>query len=79
VLHPDLKWPHWRILLEYEGDGHRENRERWKRDIARKGDFEAAGWLVIRVTADDLFVDRKAFLARVRGYIRLAESRLRAH
>lgn len=78
VLHPDLKWPHWRILLEYEGDGHRTNRGKWKRDIARKGDFEAVGWLVIRVTSDDLFVDRAAFIARVRSYIRIAEARARA-
>lgn len=79
VLHPDLKWPQWRILLEYEGDGHRVNRERWKRDIARKGDLEAAGWLVIRVTSDDLFNDLDGFLARVRGYIGVAESRTRAN
>lgn len=79
VLHPDLKWPQWRILLEYEGDRHRKNRARWKRDIARKGDFEAAGWLVIRVTADDIFVDREAFLARVRGCIRVAEARVGEH
>lgn len=75
VLHPDLKWPHWRILLEYEGDGHRTSREQWRRDITRKGDFEAAGWLVIRVTSDDLFDDREAFIARVRGCIRVAEAR----
>jgi hypothetical protein len=50
----------------------------WKLDIARKGDFEAVGWLVIRVTADDLFVDRAAFIARVRGYIRIAEARERS-
>lgn len=75
VLHPDLKWSQWRILLEYEGDGHRTSREQWRRDIARKGDLEAAGWLVIRVTADDIFGDREAFIARVRGVIRVAEAR----
>lgn len=77
VLHPDLKWRRWRTLLEYEGDGHRTDRRRWKHDLARKGDFEAAGWIVIRVTSDDLFVDRAAFIARVRGVIRLAERRRR--
>ncbi|MCD2442775.1 hypothetical protein LQ757_10870 [Agromyces sp. SYSU K20354] len=76
VLHPDLKWRDVRILFEYEGDGHRTDRRRWKQDLARKGDFEAAGWIVIRVTSDDLFVDRAAFIARVRSVIRLAERRL---
>ena len=77
VLHPDLKWRHGRILLEYEGDGHRTDRRRWKQDLARKGDFEAAGWIVIRVTSDDLFVDRASFIARVKCVIRLAERRRR--
>ncbi|MFC9560721.1 hypothetical protein [Agromyces sp. NPDC056965] len=75
VLHPDLKWEHWRIVLEYEGDGHRTSRTTWQRDIRRKRDFEAAGWTVIRVTSDDLFVDQAAFIRRVRAQIALAEAR----
>ncbi|MFF2372531.1 hypothetical protein [Agromyces sp. NPDC058110] len=69
VLHPDLKWEHWRIVLEYEGDGHRTSRSQWQADIRRQRDFEAAGWAVIRVTSDDLFVDPAAFIARVRDVI----------
>ncbi|MGW9632162.1 hypothetical protein ACWGST_15810 [Agromyces sp. NPDC055520] len=75
VLHPDLKWEHWRIVLEYEGDGHRTSRATWQRDIRRKRDFEAAGWTVVRVTSDDLFVDQAAFIGRVRALIALAEAR----
>jgi hypothetical protein len=75
VLHPDLKWERWRIVFEYEGDGHRTSRTAWQRDIRRKRDFEAAGWTVIRVTSDDLFVDSAAFIARVCAFIALAEAR----
>ncbi|SFR73766.1 hypothetical protein SAMN05428970_1602 [Agromyces sp. CF514] len=71
VLHPDLKWERWRIVLEYEGDGHRTSRSQWQRDIRRQRDFEAAGWAVIRVTSHDLFVDPAAFIARVRDVIAL--------
>ena len=74
VLHPDLAWPGWRIVLEYEGDGHRSDPRQFRADIRRRERFEAAGWRVIRVTADDLFVDTAAFLARVRAVI---ASRLR--
>lgn len=67
-LHPDLAYLEWRIAFEYEGERHREP-GRWKRDITRRERFEIAGWRVIRVTSDDLFVDRGAFLARVRRLI----------
>jgi len=69
VLHPDLKWPQWRIVFEYEGDGHREDKRRFRRDISRKEQFEDAGWRVIRVTSDDLFVNPVAFIARVRRIV----------
>ncbi|QAY73466.1 DUF559 domain-containing protein [Agromyces protaetiae] len=71
VLHPDLAWPEWKVALEYEGDGHRTDRERWRRDIRRREDLEAAGWRIIRVTADDLFADPGGLIARIRSVIAL--------
>ena len=72
VLHPDLKYPAWRLVFEYEGDGHRIDRRRWQRDIRRHRAFEAAGWRVIRVTSDDLFVEPEGFLTRVREHVAVA-------
>lgn len=69
TLHPDLAWPELRLALEYEGDGHRENRKTFRADIRRREMFEAAGWRVIRVTADDLGAGRDAFILRVRGIV----------
>jgi hypothetical protein len=74
ILHPDLKWPQWRIVLEYEGDGHRTSAKQFRADIRRKDKFEAAGWHVVRVTADDLFVDRAAFLERIARTVALRQS-----
>ena len=48
----DLVYPEEMVLVEYEGDGHRE-RGQFRRDISRVEEFVAAGWRVIRVTADD--------------------------
>lgn len=73
VLHPDLKYAQWRVVFEYEGDGHRTDKRRFRADIARRERFEAAGWRVIRVTADDLFVAPEAFLRRVRAIIQARE------
>ncbi len=76
TLHPDLAWPGLRIALEYEGDGHRENKRRFRSDIRRREMFEAAGWRVIRVTVDDLETDRAAFLARVRAVVALRSAEI---
>ncbi|MFC9561100.1 endonuclease domain-containing protein [Agromyces sp. NPDC056965] len=54
VLHPDLAYPAYRIAMEYEGERHRIDRDRWERDIARSRALEGAGWIVIRVTRRDL-------------------------
>ncbi|MDR6908012.1 hypothetical protein J2X63_003720 [Agromyces sp. 3263] len=72
VIHPDLAYPEWRIALEYEGDGHRTDRRAWQADIRRHRALAAAGWTVIRVTADDVFADSEQFIARIRQHIALA-------
>lgn len=69
ILHPDLAWPELRVVLEYEGDGHRESKRQFRADIRRREMFEAAGWRVIRVTADDLGPLRDEFVARVHSVL----------
>jgi very-short-patch-repair endonuclease len=69
VLHPDLSIPDRRVAFEYEGDGHRMDRQQWHRDIERRDLLEAAGWRVVRVTALDLFADRAAFRARLERFV----------
>lgn len=49
----DMCWPGARLIVEYDGAGHREERQR-RRDAQRLNDLQAAGWLVIVLTADDL-------------------------
>ena len=69
ILHPDLAWPGLKIALEYEGDGHREDKRRFRADIRRHGLFEAAGWHVIRATGDDLASEKDAFMTRVHDIV----------
>lgn len=66
VLHADLAFAAERLVLEYEGDGHRVSRGQWLRDIERRELFEEAGHRVIRVTAPDIFSRPQHFIARVR-------------
>lgn len=69
-VRPDLSYPEARVALEYEGDQHRTDPRQWRIDLARVRALEAAGWIVIRVTAadlrspQDLLRDLSAALAR---------------
>jgi uncharacterized protein DUF559/transcriptional regulator with AbiEi antitoxin domain of type IV toxin-antitoxin system len=49
----DLAWPSLRLAIEYEGDHHRE-RGQFRRDVARLNALRAAGWTVLRFTAEDV-------------------------
>ena len=54
VLHPDLSYPQQRVAIEYEGDKHRKDKKRWRKDLRRVALLEEAGWRVIRATDDDI-------------------------
>ncbi|HWH27069.1 MAG TPA: hypothetical protein VNT53_10545 [Pseudolysinimonas sp.] len=75
TLHPDLFFDRWRVVLEYEGDGHRTDPRQWRQDIWRREAFEEAGYRVVRVHRDDLLAEPQAFLARVRRILAQREGR----
>ncbi|WP_422773171.1 DUF559 domain-containing protein [Plantactinospora sp. WMMC1484] len=60
----DLAYPKLRIALEYEGDHHRE-RAHFRQDVARLNALRAAGWLVLRFTADDVLLHPARTLALI--------------
>lgn len=47
--HGDLVFRRWMVLLEYDGDHHREDDSQWAKDVDRLNELAANGWLVIRV------------------------------
>ncbi|MEV4760293.1 DUF559 domain-containing protein [Micromonospora sp. NPDC049559] len=65
----DLAYPAWRIAIEYEGDHHRE-RAHFQRDVARLNALRAAGWLVLRFTAEDVLRHPGRIVGQVAGAIR---------
>lgn len=48
---PDLAYQQYRVLLEYEGEHHLNDRDQWNYDIGRYEAFTAENWRVIRVTS----------------------------
>lgn len=51
----EIAFPAFRVAVEYEGDQHRVDKRQWNRDIEKYRDYQAAGWSVVRITADNLY------------------------
>ncbi|MBB2974659.1 hypothetical protein FHX49_000200 [Microbacterium endophyticum] len=50
VVHGDLVWRRWRVVLEYEGEQHLYDDAQWAKDLRRYNDLSAVGWVTIRIT-----------------------------
>lgn len=69
----DLVYEEFKVILEYEGDQHRIDRQQWNIDIDRTEEVTAEGYLVIRITAQRMMRPRQMFgkvftALRQRGY-----------
>ncbi|RIQ18387.1 hypothetical protein DY240_21135 [Jiangella rhizosphaerae] len=51
---PDLAYEDAQVAIQYEGDVHRITKRRWRSDVARDEVLRDHGWVVVRVTAEDL-------------------------
>lgn len=65
--HGDLVFRAFKVLLEYDGQHHREDAGQWARDVVRLNDLAEAGWLVIRITKE---TPRAEILARTERALR---------
>ena len=68
LARPDLRFPDYRLIVEYEGDGHRADRQQWRSDFGRTARLQVFGEEVLRVGAADLR-DEAALLAVVRALL----------
>ncbi|MFC5381713.1 DUF559 domain-containing protein [Aquipuribacter nitratireducens] len=66
VARVDLAYPSRRVVVEYDGDHHRDRRQ-WQADLGRRERLEAAGWRVVVLTGRDLVDDPRRVVARVRA------------
>lgn len=49
TAHGDLVFRRYGVLLEYDGEQHREDDEQFHRDVERLNDLAADGWIVVRI------------------------------
>lgn len=64
----DLVWRAARLVVEVDGPGHRRT-GRAERDAAQVRQLRAAGWLVVRISTEELWADRDAVVARIAAHL----------
>jgi len=65
----DLAWPEQRVLVEFDGDVHRE-RDVFVNDVRRQNKLVAAGWIVLRFTSADVLGRPEEVVAEIRRALR---------
>ncbi|MBB3085141.1 DUF559 domain-containing protein [Geodermatophilus sabuli] len=65
----DLAWPERRVLVEFDGDVHRE-RDVFVNDLRRQNRLVAAGWTVLRFTSADVLGRADEVVAEIRRALR---------
>ncbi len=61
----DLAWPDRKVLVEFDGDLHRD-RETFVNDLRRQNALVAAGWTVLRFTSADVLGRPDEVVAAIR-------------
>lgn len=67
----DMGWREWRVAVEYDGIQHWTDRRQRAWDLERVALLEAAGWVVVRVSAD-MLSRPKVVVERVTAKLRAA-------
>jgi very-short-patch-repair endonuclease len=70
VAAADMAWPERKVLVEFDGDVHRE-RKSFVTDRRRQNRVVAAGWFILRFTSADVYGDPAGVLAQIRSALGL--------
>jgi hypothetical protein len=65
-LRCDLCYEHCRVIVEYDGQQHREDPDQWESDIYRREELETRGYRLIIVTKRGIYKEPDRTIARVR-------------
>jgi very-short-patch-repair endonuclease len=65
----DLAWPELKVLVEFDGDVHRERRV-FVDDLRRQNRLIAAGWIVLRFSSADVLGRPEQVVAEIRRALR---------
>lgn len=68
----EIAYPELKVAVEYEGAHHLHEVKQWNRDIEKYADYTAAGWRVVRVTANLLYRQSAKLHLQLTETLRLA-------
>jgi very-short-patch-repair endonuclease len=68
-FHADLAWPESRVMVEFDGDVHRDRRV-FVEDLRRQNALVAAGWTVLRFSSADVLGRPDEVIAAIRRALR---------
>lgn len=54
VYYVDLAYPQWKIAIEYDGKGHRVDKDQWEKDLHKNEVLHDQGWKVLRMSIADV-------------------------
>jgi hypothetical protein len=62
----EFAYPEFNLLIEYEGDHHRTDRDQWQRDVDKHAACVDEGWEVLRLTSKHLYPSTTPAVDRIR-------------
>jgi very-short-patch-repair endonuclease len=68
-FHADLAWAEQRVLVEFDGDGHRDRRV-FVEDLRRQNALVAAGWTILRFSSADVLGRPEQVIAAIVAALR---------
>jgi very-short-patch-repair endonuclease len=63
----DLAYPRIKLIIEYDGRQHAEDRAQWNKDLDRREELDDEGYRILVVTAKGIFVEPERTLTRIRA------------
>src|SRR5690625_5659246 len=76
VYYVDLAYPQWKIAIEYDGQGHWDDKQQWEKDLHKNEVLHDQAWKVLRIAIADYmepetFLDRKKHTSELqsRGHL----------
>jgi very-short-patch-repair endonuclease len=62
----DLSYPRIKLIVEYDGRQHAEDKSQWEGDLERREEFDDEGYRILVVTSRGIFVEPERTLHRIR-------------
>jgi len=62
----DLSYPGIKLIIEYDGRQHADDRQQWEGDLERREEFDDEGYRILVVTSKGIFVEPERTLHRIR-------------